>query len=180
MGRGRVFPFHARLLGERSQSLRTLRNLAGTLARCPARRPALAECWPTASRNCTSPTVASTYTRAGLPMRSGPGRRAVPSYGLCPRWLNLCCLQSALRTPGSTSAPWDQLGSEQRPRGLKGCGKVPDFLAFASESAGQPWLGFPSIWYAAYDTERYMALDSTESGSSSGVPTALRAGGGGS
>jgi hypothetical protein len=47
--------------------------------------------------------------------------------------------------PGSSATGWQltpfdlRLGSEQRSRGLKGCGKVPDFLLFASESAEQLW-----------------------------------------
>jgi hypothetical protein len=42
--------------------------------------------------------------------------------------------------PGSRLTPFDlHLGREQRPRGLGGCGRVPDFLTFASESAEQLW-----------------------------------------
>jgi hypothetical protein len=38
--------------------------------------------------------------------------------------------------------PFDlHLGQELKPRGLGGCGKVPDFLTFASESAEQLWKG---------------------------------------
>ncbi len=47
--------------------------------------------------------------------------------------------------PGPRSAGWQltpfdlRLGHEQKPRGLRACGKVPDFLTFASESAEQLW-----------------------------------------
>jgi len=47
--------------------------------------------------------------------------------------------------PGPPSAGWRltpfdlRLGHEQKPRGLDGCGKVPDFLTFASASAEQLW-----------------------------------------
>jgi hypothetical protein len=47
--------------------------------------------------------------------------------------------------PGSRGLGWQltsfdlRLGHEQKPRGLSGCGRVPDFLTFASESAEQLW-----------------------------------------
>jgi len=47
--------------------------------------------------------------------------------------------------PGPGGAGWQltpfdlRLGRELKPRGLGGCGKVPDFLTFASESAEQLW-----------------------------------------
>lgn len=47
--------------------------------------------------------------------------------------------------PGSRGQGWQltpfdlRLGHEQKSRGLGGCGRVPDFLSFASESAEQLW-----------------------------------------
>ena len=44
------------------------------------------------------------------------------------------------RGAGWQLTPFDlHLGHEQKPRGLAGCGKVPDFLTFASASAEQLW-----------------------------------------
>ena len=46
------------------------------------------------------------------------------------------------RGKGLELTPFDlRLCREQRPRGLDGCGKVPDFLTFASASAEQLWKG---------------------------------------
>lgn len=47
--------------------------------------------------------------------------------------------------PGSRGQGWQltpfdlRLGHEQKPRGLRGCGRVPDFLTLGSESAEQLW-----------------------------------------
>lgn len=44
------------------------------------------------------------------------------------------------RGAGWQLTPFDlRLGREQKPRGLAGCGRVPDFLSFASASAEQLW-----------------------------------------
>jgi hypothetical protein len=62
--------------------------------------------------------------------------------------------------PGPHGAGWRltpfdlHLGHEQKPRGLDGCGKVPDFLKFASESAEQLWKGVEDQLHTAIGTAR--------------------------
>jgi hypothetical protein len=56
---------------------------------------------------------------------------------------------------GRQLTPFDlRLGHEQKPRGLGGCGKVPDFLTFASESAEQLWKGVEDRLHAAIEIAR--------------------------
>jgi Protein of unknown function (DUF4238) len=51
--------------------------------------------------------------------------------------------------------PFDlHVGREQKPRGLGGCGKVPDFLTFASESAEQLWKSVEDQLHTAIRTAR--------------------------
>ena len=62
--------------------------------------------------------------------------------------------------PGPHGAGWQltpfdlHLGHEQAPRGLGGCGKVPNFLTFASESAEQLWKGVEDQLHAAIGAAR--------------------------
>jgi hypothetical protein len=51
---------------------------------------------------------------------------------------------------GLQLTPFDlRLGQEQKPRGLDGCGRVPDFLTFASESAEKLWKGVEDQLHSA-------------------------------
>ena len=62
--------------------------------------------------------------------------------------------------PGSRGAGWRltpfdlRLGQEQKPRGLGGCGRVPNFLTFASESAEQLWKSVEDQLHNAIGTAR--------------------------
>ncbi len=62
--------------------------------------------------------------------------------------------------PGPGSASWQltpfdlRLGRELKPRGLGGCGKVPDFLTFASESAEQLWKSVEDQLHTAIGAAR--------------------------
>ncbi len=60
--------------------------------------------------------------------------------------------------PGGTGwqlTPFDlRLGRELKPRGLRGCGKVPDFLKFASESAEQLWKSVEDQLHTAIEAAR--------------------------
>jgi hypothetical protein len=59
--------------------------------------------------------------------------------------------------PGPRGAGWQltpfdlHLGHEQKPRGLGGCGRVPNFLTFASESAEQLWKGVEDQLHTAIE-----------------------------
>lgn len=61
--------------------------------------------------------------------------------------------------PGSQGAGWqlipfDRRFGEQKPKGLGGCGKVPDFLTFASESAEQLWKSVEDQLHDAIEATR--------------------------
>jgi Protein of unknown function (DUF4238) len=72
-------------------------------------------------------------------------------------------------TPGPHGMGWQltpfdvRLGHEQKPRGLRGCGKVPEFLTFASKSAEQLWKSVEDQLHYAIEASRAGHLhDQTE------------------